>query len=93
MNDTEKLDVQAEAGVLAEQLADLPVLAQNIREDFFEKYESNRNKTQNFERIVAYEANRYSSLFRILDMRLWDIYEKAAALEKFLDGRKKEKTA
>lgn len=50
-------------------LQDLKYLIQEIGENFFEKYDRHSD-----EKSIAWEYNRYRSLFRLLSGRLYDVF-------------------
>lgn len=64
-----KLEIYDNINLLSERLADIRYLEQKIREDFFEKYDGD-NQEDTFR--IAYEFNRYASLYRILGRCLFE---------------------
>lgn len=81
-----KTEICDNIGLMSEKMEDISYLAQDIREEYFEKYD--RDSQQDKEAIV-WEYNRYASLYRILDNCIFEVAEILAQMDKALITRSK----
>lgn len=81
-----ELEVCDNIGLLNEKMGDINYLMQEIREEYFERFDGHKKKD---EWRIACEHNRYAALFRILDICIYEIAENLITMDKALNNQLK----
>ena len=80
------VSVHDSVSLVCEKMSDINFLRQEIREEYFEKYNSNN---ENDRLNIAWEYDRYGALFRIMDICLDEVCKLLKNAESELTTQKK----